>query len=267
MTVRRAAGGALLTFTRIGFACKGVVYMLIGILALKTAFREGGETTNKEGAIEHIAGQPFGEIALAIIGVGLLAYAAWRLMTAALDTEHKGDRPTGLAKRIAYVASGLLYASAGLFALKLLTGNGASKGDGAATWTARLMDAPGGILLVSLVGLILVGYGAMQMRKGWTEKFRDHLQTGSMSSEPKQWAIRLGKWGYIARGIVIATIGLFVISAAMRHDPSRARGLEGALDALAAQPYGQWLLAFVAAGLACYGAFCFVEARYRRLSI
>jgi hypothetical protein len=266
MTARKA-GSALLTFTRVGFASKGIVYLLIGLLALKTAFREGGETTDRDGAIQYIAGQPFGEVALVIIGVGLLAYAAWRILCGAMDLEHEGDRPTGLAKRLGYFASGALYASAGLFALKLLTGDGGRKGNGAAHWTARLMDAPAGTLLVILAGVGIVIFGLIQIRNGWKEKFRKHLQAGAMSSEPKRWAVRAGKWGYVARGMVFSTIGVFLISAATRHDPSRARGLEGALDALAAQPYGQWLLAFVAAGLACYGVYCFVEARYRRLSV
>jgi hypothetical protein len=129
------------------------------------------------------------------------------------------------------------------------------------------MNAPGGTILVAIVGLIVAGAGIMQMRKGWKEDFRKHLQAGAMRSEPKQWAVRAGKWGYIARGVVFLTIGLFVVSAAMRHDPNRARGIEGALDALAAQPYGQWLLGLVAAGLVCYGAYCFVEARYRHLHV
>jgi hypothetical protein len=267
MTAPKQARSALVKFTRIGFACKGLVYLLIGLLALKAAFGQGGQTTDRDGVLQYIAAQPFGEAALIVIGIGLLAYAAWRVLCGAMDLEHEGDKPTGLAKRIGYFVSGGLYASAGFFAFKLLTGNGGAKGNGAATWTARLMEAPGGVLLVALAGAIIAGAGVMQMRKGWKEDFRKHLQTGSMGGEEKTWAVRAGKWGYIARGVVFSTIGLFIISAAMRHDPRRARGLEGALDALAAQPYGQWLLAFVAAGLACYGGYCFIEARYRRISV
>jgi hypothetical protein len=184
-----------------------------------------------------------------------------------MDLEHEGDKPTGLAKRIGYLVSGALYASAGVFAFKLQTHNGGGQCDGAATWTARLMNAPGGTILVTIAGLIIAGAGIMQIPKSWKEDFRKHLQTGGMRSEPKQCAVRAGKWGYLGRGVVFSTIGLFVVSAAMRHDPSRARGIEGALDALAAQPYGQWVLAFVAAGLASYGAYCFIEARYRRLDV
>jgi hypothetical protein len=113
------------------------VYLLIGILALQAAFGRGGETTGKEGAIQQIAAQPFGEFALAVIGIGLLAYAAWRILCGVMDLEHEGDRPTGLAKRIGYFASGAVYASAGVFALRLLTGNGGGGGNGAASMTAR----------------------------------------------------------------------------------------------------------------------------------
>jgi hypothetical protein len=268
MTAPKTARSGLVRFTRIGFACKGVVYLLIGILALKAAFGRGGETTGKEGAIQQIAAQPFGEFALAVIGIGLLAYAAWRILCGVMDLEHEGDRPTGMAKRIGYFLSGAVYASAGIYALKLLTGNGSgSGGDGTASMTARLMDAPAGTLLVALAGAILIGVGIMQIRNGWTEKFRKHLRMGSMHGEQKQLALRAGKWGYIARGVVFCTMGLLVISAAVRHDPSRARGLEGSLDTLAQQPFGQWLLAFVAAGLICYGAYCFIEARYRQISV
>jgi hypothetical protein len=254
-------------FTRIGFASKGVVYLLIGLLALKAAFGQGGETTDKQGVLQRIAGQPFGEIALTIIGLGLLAYALWRILCGVFDLEHEGDKPKGLAKRIGYFASGALYASAGILAFKLLTGNGGGGGNGTATWTARLMNAPGGTILVAIVGAIVIGAGVMQIRKGWKEDFRKHLQTGSMRGEQKQWAVRAGKWGYIARGVVFATIGMIVIRAAMQHDPGQSRGIEGALDTLAAQPFGQWLLALVAAGLMAYGVYCFIEARYRRLSV
>jgi hypothetical protein len=239
MTAQATAGRTLQKLTRIGFACKGVVYLLIGLLALKAAFHQGGERTDRQGAMERIAAQPFGEYALVFLGVGLLAYAGWRLLCGVMDLEHEGDKPTGLAKRIGYLGSGALYASAGVFAFKLLTGNGGGQSEGAANWTARLMNAPGGTILVVIAGLIIAGAGIMQIRKGWKEDFRKHLQTGGMSSEPKQWAVRADKWGYVVRGVVFSTIGLFVVSAAMRHDPSQARGIEGALDALAAQPYGQ----------------------------
>ncbi|HYO80786.1 MAG TPA: DUF1206 domain-containing protein [Bryobacteraceae bacterium] len=256
--------GGFETLTRIGMACKGVVYLLIGVLALMTAFGEGGETTDSKGAVGRIAEQPFGEFALAVIGIGLLAYSLWRIMCAFLDVEHEGSGARGMGKRAFYLFSGIAYATTGLYALKLLTGNGASSGDGTASMTAKLMNAPAGTLLVAILGAAILVGGIMQIREGLHEKFRKHLRSLPAGHD---WVIRAGKWGYVARGIVFGIIGVFVLQAALRHDPGRAQGLEGALDALARQPYGQILLALVAAGLVCYGAYSLVESRYRTVHV
>jgi hypothetical protein len=88
-----------------------------------------------------------------------------------------------------------------------------------------------------------------------------------MSGDEKRWAVKAGKWGYCARGVVFAIAGLFLVFAGFHSNPGEARGLEGVLDTLAAKPFGQLMLALVAAGLACYGVFCFVEAKYRRVRI
>ena len=145
-------------------------------------------------------------------------------------------------------------------------GESGSRGEAAKTWTARLMDAPAGSFLVILVGVGVIAFGGMQIRKGWKETFQKRLRLGEMTSEEKMWAMRAGRWGYIARGCVFAVIGLMLIQAAWHSDPGEAQGLEGALDALARQPFGPWLLAFVAGGPACYGIYSVVEARYRKVS-
>ena len=264
-SVRRSA--ALEVLTRVGFAAKGIVYLMVGVLALMAAFNEGGETTDKKGVMERIATQPFGEFALIVIGVGLFAYAAWRFLCCFVDVENEGSDGKGVGKRLLYLGSGLIYASAGMYAIRIVMNSSRSGGDGAQAWTARLMDAPAGPWLVAIVGIGVVVGGIMQIRHGWQEKFRKHLRLGQMSGDHKHWAIRAGKWGYIARGVVFAVIGFFIMLAAIRHDPSRVRGSEGALDALAAQPYGQWLLAFVAAGLACYGVYSLIETKYRHVSL
>ena len=252
------------TLTRIGFACKGVVYLLVGILALMTAFGEGGETTDSKGAVARIAEQPFGEFALAVIGVGLLAYALWRLLGAFRDTEGEGNGAHGMGKRAFYLFSGVAYATTAWYALKLLTGNGASQGGGTQALTARLMDAPGGTLLVIAVGVALLVAGILQIREGWQERFRRNLRSLPPGHD---YVIRAGKWGYIARGVVFSIMGVFMVQAALRHDPGRAQGLEGALDAVARQPFGQILLALVAAGLACYGVYSLMESRYRTINV
>jgi hypothetical protein len=261
----RQTSKSLEWLTRIGFVCKGVVYILIGVLALMAAFHKGGETTDQRGVIQRIANQPFGEFALVVIALGLFAYALWRFVAAASDTEHKGSGAKGVAHRFAQFFSGAVYAAIAVSALKIVIGSGASGGDATQTWTARLMDAPGGTLLVVLAGVAALIGGLFQIHHGWAEKFRESLATNRMSSEKLRWTTRFGRWGYVARGVVFVIVGLFIVIAGLQADASEARGLEGALDTLAAQPFGQWLLALVAAGLACYGAYSIMEARYRRI--
>lgn len=254
--------------TRIGFIAKGIVYLFIGVLAFMAAFGgAGGETTGREGAISRIAAQPFGEFLLAAIAVGLFAYAAWRMLCAFADVEGEGSDSKGLAKRVGYFFSGFFYGAAGVYALQLLIGFGSRGGGGggaqsAQTWSARLMSMPAGQWLLALVGIATVVVGFGLIRYGWQEKFVRHLRAVSTHG----WVRELGKWGYIARGVVFGVIGILVVIAAMQHDPSEVQGLEGALDTLARQPFGTWLLAFVGAGLACYGAFCVAESKYRQVN-
>jgi hypothetical protein len=247
--------------TRAGLAAKGIVYMLVGILALMAALGEGGETTNSRGAVSRIAEQPFGEFMLFMIGIGLIGYAVWRIACAFQDREHEGSDAKGMGKRTYYFISALMYISTALFALRLAMGDSAaSSGGSTQTWTARLMDQPMGVFLIVLIGGAIIAGGIGQMVTGWREKFRENLRSLPAGHE---WVIRAGKWGHIARGIVFTIIGIFAVQAALRHDPGQVRGMEGALDSLATQPFGQILLALVAAGLACYGAYTLVESRYR----
>lgn len=146
--------------------------------------------------------------------------------------------------------------------LSATAGGSAGSNDAAQTWTARLLNEPLGTILIVLIGMAIVVAGIFQMRHGLNEKFRKHLRA---LPHGHYWVVRAGKWGYVSRGIVFSIIGAFVMIAAIRHDSSEVRGMEGALDTLAAQPYGQILLGVVAAGLACYGVYSVVSARYREI--
>jgi len=246
--------------TRIGFASKGVVYVVLGLLAFMAATGNGGETASKQSVIERIARAPFGELMLMVIVAGLFAYAAWRFIAAAKDTDQKGSDAKGLGKRAAYVASGIVYMALAFTALQILRGRSGGDGDKTQSWTSRLLELPMGELLVGLLGLSVIAVGVVQMRKGYLEEFRKHLNGGET-----EWNVRAGKVGYIARGFIFCLIGVFLIFAAVEHDASEARGLEGTLDALARQAYGPVLLAITGLGLAAYGAYMFVEAKYRRV--
>lgn len=250
---------------RFGYAVKGVVYGLIGVLAVMAAFGSGGKTSGSRGVLRTIADGPFGQILIAAAAIGLFGYALWRFIQAFLDPDHKGSDAEGIVKRIGYFFSGVLYAGLGWAAARLLMGDGGGGGDSADTWTAKLMAQPFGVWLVGIGGAITIGIGLYQLYKAYKAEFLNKLKTGAMSATERTWAERSGRFGLTARGVVFGIIGVFLIQAALHANPEEARGLEGALDTLAAQPYGPYLLGLVALGLVAYGVYCGVLARYRRI--
>jgi hypothetical protein len=253
------------TLTRIGFACKGIVYFLVGVLALMAALGNGGETTDQRGVMGRIAEKPLGEFALGVIAAGLFAYALWRFLSAIYDTEGEGSDKKGIATRIGYTISGFIYSGFAYTALRLVMGDGsaAQGGNATQTWTARLLNAPGGTFVVIAVGVGVIAFGISQIRNGWKEKFMDKMRTRQMSATERDWCAHAGKAGYAARGVVFAIVGTFLVAAALRHNPGEVRGLEGALDTLSAQPFGPYLLGLVSLGLAGYGIYSMFAARYR----
>jgi hypothetical protein len=251
---------------RFGYAAKGVVYIIIGVLAVQAALGRGGGTTDQQGALARVAQAPFGQILLAVLTIGLLGYAVWRFVQAAMDTENKGSEPKGLLARGIYAGVGVIYLGLAFSALRLVLGSGGG-GSSQQTqdWTARLMEHPMGTLLVGLIGAAVIGNGLFQLYRAYTGRVREKLRTDEMDPNQIDWVTKLGRAGYAARGIAFCLIGLFLVLAALHSNPSEARGLDGALAALAEQPFGPYLLALVAAGLAAFGIFALVEARYRRM--
>jgi hypothetical protein len=250
---------------RFGYATKGVVYIVVGVMATLAAIGMGGETTDAHGALQAIEMQPFGKIALGTVAFGLIGYVIWRLLQAIADTEDKGTKLKGISIRIGYACSGLVYAGLAYTAAKVLIdiGEPDSSSEKAQQWTARLMSMPYGVWLVASVGAGIFGFGLYQIYKGYIAKFRKRLKLGQMSTAKKAWATWSGRTGYAARGVVFCIIGFLLIQAARHYNPNEAEGLGGALDALAQQAFGRWLLATVAVGLILYGLYMLVEARYR----
>ncbi|HKP72175.1 MAG TPA: DUF1206 domain-containing protein [Pyrinomonadaceae bacterium] len=252
---------------RIGYAAKGVVYIAVGALATMAALGVGGEATDVRGAMRSIARQPFGTVLLAIVALGLTAYVAWRWVQAVTDADDKGTDAKGIALRVGYTGSGLVYAGFALSAARILLGaREEGRPSAAQSWTAKLMEFPYGWALVILAGLAVIGFGLYQCYKGLTAKFRKRLKVGEMSAGAVRWATRSGRAGFISRGVVFLIVGGFLIQAALYYDSSQAKGLDGALQTLARQSYGKWLLGAVALGLVAYGFYMLIEARYRRIA-
>ncbi|MGH2517629.1 MAG: DUF1206 domain-containing protein [Ktedonobacterales bacterium] len=250
---------------RAGYAAKGIIYLLIGILAIQAAVGAGGAITDQHGALAAIYAQPFGRVLLALITIGLLAYGLWSFCQAFLDVEGKGTDAKGIVTRIGYGVVGIIYIGLGVGAARFDAGLGsAGKSSNTSTqdWTARLLKAPGGTALVVIVGLVVLGVAAAMFYRAYKADFSQQLGGGGTMRDAVIW---LGRLGYAALGFVFVIVGLFLIVAAVHHNPSQAQGLSGALDTLARQPFGPALLAVVALGLIAYGLYSLAEARYRRI--
>lgn len=262
---------------RAGYAARGVVYLLVGGLALMAAFGSGGQTTGSRGALRTLADETWGMIALGAIGIGLIGHALWRFMQGALDADDHGTDGKGLVIRAGLLGSGVMYVLLAIYAFSLMTlggggggetaaggaGGGGQGGDsGAQEATAWLMSQPYGPWLVGIAGAIIAGVGVAQLVKAVKAKFEKWL---AMPPRKLEKVSPICRTGLAARAVTFWIIGGFVIVAAWQADPQEARGLNGALNTLQAQAYGPWLLGAVAIGLIAFAAYSFIEARYRRI--
>ncbi|HCF27565.1 MAG TPA: hypothetical protein DEV81_10290 [Cyanobacteria bacterium UBA11049] len=250
---------------RFGYAAKGVVYGIVGLLAAQAAFGTGGQTTDTKGALQEIVRQPFGKVLLGVVAIGLFGYVLWQFVQAIKDPEHKGTDTKGILQRIGYAISGIIYAGLALSAVRIISGSGGGNSNSTQDWTARLLSQPFGQWLVGTVGAFIIGLGFYQFYKAFTAKFRKKLNLSELSDTEQKWVKAITRFGLAARGVVFCLIGFFLIQAARMSDAGEAGGLGEALETLAQQPYGAWLLGIVALGLIAYGIYMVMQARYRRI--
>jgi hypothetical protein len=247
---------------RAGLVARGVVYAIIGVLALKLALGDGGKATDQEGALQTIAHQSFGELLLLLVAVGLGGYALWRLIRAAVG--HGAEQTDSTFERISALDSGIAYGLLCIAAIEILTSSAGGSGSTKQT-TGGVLDWTGGTVLVGAAGAILIGVAVYQAYKGLSRKFLEDAKTGEMSEGVEKGYTALGVFGHVARAVVFALIGYGLIKAAVDYNPKEAVGLDGALRELAHASYGPALLGLVAAGLIGFGAYSIVDARYRKV--
>ncbi len=255
---------------RFGYVAKGVVYTLVGVLAVLAAFNAGGgQTTSTSGVLHTIASQPFGTVLLLIIGIGLIGYVVWRLIQAIKDPEHKGDDAKGIARRLGYAISGLAYVGVAVNAILLAlgSGGGSSGGSSEQDWTAKVLQQPFGQWLVGIGGALVIGIGIYRLYEAYKIKFRKELKLSEMDNNKQDWLVNISRFGVAARGVIFIILGFFFIQAAKQSDASEVKGLDGVLQTIAQQPFGKILLVIVALGLVAYGVYLFVQAKYRRINI
>jgi hypothetical protein len=249
---------------RAGLAARGVVYAIIAVLALKLALGDGGKATDQQGALKTIAGQPFGKVLLIAVAVGLFGYALWRLVRAAVGHGAEGDRDD-TKERLAGLASGIAYGLLCVTAVQIIIGAGSSGGSGQDKATGGVLDWPLGRYLVIAAGLVLLGVAVDQGIKGIKKKFLEKSHTERMSEKVEKTFTTVGVFGHLARMVIFALMGYFLIKAAIDFDPDKAVGIDGALAKLGQSSFGPVVLGAVAIGLLGFAVYSMMDARYRRV--
>ncbi len=253
---------------RAGYATKGVIYCLAGILTTLSVFNLGGQKADTKDSIKFLASQPYGYILLGLIALGLLGYAFWRFYQAIKDPENNDKSAKRIATRVGYAFSGLFYGSLAYYTVKIITqGNSSGEGSSRQGFVAKALEMPAGKWLVIIAALIFFGKAIYQFYKAYTGKFAKKIMDGSLPVKTKEALRTAGKVGYAARGVVIAIVAYFLFRAAIEANPRETGGSKEAFSFIESQaPFGTILLAIVALGLVAYGAYMFVKARYRDLS-
>ena len=245
---------------RVGLVSYGVVHILIAWLALRLAFGDSGGSASSQGALHHLAQNTPGRLSLYVVGVGFLALVLWQGLEAVWGhRDEDGNKRT--FKRATSAAKVVIYASLALTAFKTASGSSTGKG-GTDGFTAKLMDLPGGQVLVGLVGLGILVVAGFLGHRGWAEKFRSKLQAQGKSGREGRAYVLFGKAGYLAKAVALAIIGVLFLYAAFTHNSKKSAGLDQALHEVLQQPFGAPVLVVIALGLGCYGVFCFAWARH-----
>lgn len=255
----RQAAPWVVVLARAGYASRGVVYLLIALLAARAARGSGSPGGTRE-AMREVERQPAGDWMLVLLAVGLAGFALWRFVQAALDPEGKGDdgQAAGAAHRVRYAVSGVLHAALAMAAWQ------GGRGGGEDAWYADALS-PLGRLAVGAAALGFLGYGVYQAYRAYQVDLDDQLDLSRVSAGTRAWLVRAGRAGLTARGVVFAVIGILLVQAALGGGPEESPGLQGALRTLREQPFGPYLLGLMAVGLAGYGVFELARARYRRI--
>jgi hypothetical protein len=262
---RAGDSDALEHLARIGLIAYGVVHLLLAWLALQLAWGGGsGQSADQAGALATLAEQPLGRPLLWLIAVGLIALAAWQaaeVLRWRSRLSSSGDaRKKAVEKVVKAVAKAVLYAALAVLAVRTATGGGGSGGQQQA---AGVFGWPAGRWLVGLVGLVVIGVGVYLVHKGVSKRFLEEIDLGSASPQATRLVTRLGQAGFPAKGVALGVVGGLLVYAAVTFDPAGATGgLDGALRTVLSAPFGRVLLTLVAIGIAAFGAYCLVRARY-----
>jgi hypothetical protein len=251
---------------RLGYGVRGVLYGVMGVLALELAFGVGTTPGDQRKSLFLLAGNPLGGVLLVVVVVALGAYSLWGFVRAIYDPLGRGKDAPGVISRLGFAWSGLNYAALMIFALEFLIG--ATKGDGSDSLqkaVAEIMSAPAGQYITIVAGGIAMIAGLGQFADAYQAGFRKDLKRNQMNRAERVAADSLGRFGMFSRGVIFTMLGYFVLQAGLHHDPSRAGSMGDAFLAIAQAPLGHLILAVVALGFVALGIHSLANARWVRM--
>jgi hypothetical protein len=249
---------------RFGFATKGVVYGLVGLLAIAAAWR-GGRASGSEGAIQTLGQQPFGQVLLWLVAAGLTGHALWQIIQAIVGSGRRRSLGINVLRRVGFLISSAIHVSLAIYAAPVSLGS--LRGHSQKGLVEGLLSLPGGQILVGVLGASILGFAGWEMYRAWSQKFMQDYQIHKMDEARRNTAKYAGIVGLAARGVTFLIMGGFIILAAVRLDPNQAKGIGEALEVLARQPFGPWLLALAGLGMVAYAIHCGTLALYRRFNL
>jgi hypothetical protein len=262
-TARQASNSPVAHFlARAGLTARGVIYILVGWVAVLVALGHSSREADQQGALQLLAGKPYGVVSLWLLGIGFAAYALWRLSEAAFGVT--GERP-GAGPRLKSLGRAIIYAGLSYLTFTVIAGTARSQSGRQQDITATAMQHTTGRVLVGVVGLVVVACGIALIVEGVRKKFMKRLQTTRMNARLRRVVELLGMTGSIARGVVFALAGVLVIDAAVTHKASESGGIDKALLTLRDQPFGEFLMLLAALGLLVFGVYGLCEARWRKV--
>ena len=244
---------------RIGYIARGVIYLMIGALAVMTALDSGGKTTGAKGALTSLLDQPFGQIMFGAVALGLFCYSGWRALQSISDTDNHGTDTKAIAIRGGLLVSAITHLVLAIWACTLLFGSGSSESSGG---SGGIMANSWGRWVLGVAALAIIGAGIAHLVKGWKAGFEKYMD---IPTQQRSWAVPVCRFGLVSRGAVYCLIGFFLLSSVWVAGSEDLKSIGDALTWLRGQPFGAWLLGITAVGLFSFGVYSILEAMYRRI--